>query len=213
MVETADFPSLYPTLPIDGVTFEEFLVWSLQQEHGKSEYVCGKIYFDMGTTAKHSRIIEFLMGLMRLYLEVKGMSGDILGPEFIMRLTDNVEEKTWCEPDILYVSKNKLSKVHSAYLSGAADLVVEVISQESKNRDYTLKYAEYESAGIKEYWIIDPLEDKTIFYRLNSNSKYQEILLDTEGFFISEVIGGLAVSPEWFRQDPLPPRLPIVASW
>jgi Uma2 family endonuclease len=201
----------HPELPVGDVTFEEFMAWSLRQEFGKSEWIDGNVYiYDMGTTAKHSRIIEFLMGLMRLYLEVKSMSGDILGPEFTMRLN---HRRASFEPDILFVSGSKLGNVTSTYLQGGADLVVEVVSLESIDRDYQTKFAAYQTEGISEYWIIDPLEDTCAFYRLDANKQYQAISLDAEGKFVSTSLLGFTVDSGWFIQDPLPQRLPIIASW
>ncbi|MEJ7756097.1 MAG: Uma2 family endonuclease [Nocardioidaceae bacterium] len=52
------------------------------------------------------------------------------------------------------------------YLDGAADLAIEIISPESIGRDRGEKFVEYEAAGIREYWLIDPERRQAEFYRL-----------------------------------------------
>jgi Uma2 family endonuclease len=212
-VVTESVPALSATLPMGDVTFEEFLEWSLRQEYGKTEYIKGQIYFSQGVTVQHSRVFSFLVCLLGDYLESKKLPGIFLGPKFIMRLADDAHKQTWCEPTLLYLSDFKKEQLHETHLEGAADLVIEVISQKNKKRHYELKYTEYESAGVTEYWSINLLENKTTFYRLNSERKYQEISVDANGLFTSEVIDGLRTSPTWFLESEMPRLKPIRDSW
>jgi Uma2 family endonuclease len=71
-------------------------------------------------------------------------------------------------------------------MDGAADIVIEIVSLESAQRDYGEKFHEYEQAGVREYWIIDPLKSEARFYRLNSSNAY--ILQEVEDIYTTPIL-------------------------
>lgn len=108
--------------------------------------------------------------------------------EVVMRLA---ELRRGREPDLLFIAKEHLDRLTEAYLDGPADLVVGIVSPESGPRDRGEKYYEYEAAGVREYWLIDPDRQQAEFYRLNKQKRYELIPLDAQGIYRSEVIAGL----------------------
>ncbi len=71
------------------------------------------------------------------------------------------DEGTVVEPDILFVSKDRLHIIDGGKVNGAPDFVVETISESTESRDRTFKFKRYAQEGVKEYWIVDPSK-KTI---------------------------------------------------
>lgn len=55
-----------------------------------------------------------------------------------------------------FVAEEHLDRLQEMHLEGPADLVVEIVSPESRLRDRGEKFAEYELAGVSEYWLLDP---------------------------------------------------------
>jgi hypothetical protein len=96
---------------------------------------------------------------------------------------------------------------------GAADLIIEVISPESVIRDTQDKFEEYESAGVKEYWIIDPNRRTANFYGYDENGKYKLLHLSAEGIFKSRVIEGIWIKTDWLWQEELPNLIDILKDW
>jgi Uma2 family endonuclease len=113
------------------------------------------------------------------------------------------------EPDILFVAQNRLNIVQDSNLSEAADLVIEIVSPESVGRDRGEKFVEYEAAGVREYWLIDPDRQQAEFYRLTDAGRYQLVFPGDEGIFHSEVLTNFWLKIEWLWQEPLPKVLAI----
>ncbi len=61
------------------------------------------------------------------------------------------------QPDILFVSNERAHIRTPANIQGAPDLVVEVISPSSERRDWRIKRELYARHGVREYWLIDPI--------------------------------------------------------
>lgn len=97
------------------------------------------------------------------------------------------------EPDLIFVSKERLHLLKPNYLDGAPDLVIEVTSPESLNRDRHVKFAEYKQAGVREYWLIHPDTRQAEFFQLQ-DGHYQQIWPDEGGIYCSRLLSGFQLS-------------------
>src|SRR3989454_873468 len=75
------------------------------------------------------------------------------------------------QPDVLFVAKEHLDIIGDRVM-GAADLVAEVVSPESRRRDRIDKRDRYEQHGVREYWLIDP-EAQTVEVLYLQSGQYQ----------------------------------------
>ena len=123
------------------------------------------------------------------------------------------KEKRGREPDLLFVSKKNLHRLKKNYLDGAADLVIEIISPESRGRDRGDKFYEYENEGVKEYWLIDYERRVVEFYNLDKKGIYQLKQPDENNFFHSQVLKNLELKIDCLWQEKLPTLLEIVKEW
>lgn len=112
------------------------------------------------------------------------------------------------EPDLLFVAQEHLDRLTETRLSGPADLVVEVISDESVARDRADKFYEYQAAGVTEYWIIDPRPgfERADFYVLDSTGRYRPVPIDADGRYRATVIAGFWLQVDWVL-TPEPPEV------
>jgi Uma2 family endonuclease len=76
------------------------------------------------------------------------------------------------QPDIIFISKDRLQLMGEKKIEGAPDLVVEILSPSTAYYDLKHKKQQYQSSGVKEYWIIDPIE-KSIEVYFNSDGEFQ----------------------------------------
>ncbi|MBQ7514788.1 MAG: Uma2 family endonuclease [Schwartzia sp.] len=123
---------------------------------------------------EHSHIILNLARIFSIYLRGKRCKA-FVEPELIL------DEKNHFAPDLAIVCDKSKMKANGIY--GAPDLVVEVLSPATMTRDKGIKKATYEAAGVREYWIVSPLEKSIEVYHLK------------EGRF--QLDGVYCVFPEW----------------
>jgi Uma2 family endonuclease len=81
------------------------------------------------------------------------------------------------------------------HLEGAPDLIVEIVSSSSQHRDRREKYLEYLAAGVREYWLVDPLAQTVEVYHLE-RGRYR-LLPETRGRIESIVLPGFHLRPQW----------------
>jgi Uma2 family endonuclease len=117
------------------------------------------------------------------------------------------------EPDVMVITEEHRARIKPTFVEGPADLVVEVVSPESRGRDRGDKYFEYEQAGVREYWLIDPQRRQAEFYHLGDGGVYVQVPPDGGGRFESRVLPGLWVRVEWLWQDPLPRLIDVLREW
>ena len=100
---------------------------------------------------------------------------------FVDGVDVHLDEKNTFVPDVMIVCNRDIIRPDGIY--GAPDLVVEVLSPSTMNNDLGRKKDVYERAGVKEYWIVSPVEKAITVYRLQ------------EGRFVLDY--AYAVYPDW----------------
>jgi Uma2 family endonuclease len=180
------------------VCWDDFLAWL--DEDRRAEWVDGEIIEMSPASEDHQDDGGFLYTLLLLFIQ-RHRLGRIFYAPFLMRLPQTPSGR---EPDLLFVRAEHAGRITPTYVNGPADLVVEIVSPDSIERDYHEKLAEYEAAGIPEYWIVDPLQRQARFYQLGENSKYRLGPVDADGIYTSRVVTGFRLRVAWLWQRPLP---------
>jgi Uma2 family endonuclease len=183
-------------------SFEDFCF--LVGDGQKADLIYGVIYMASPENTDAILLFMWLGGLIGLFVEALDL-GEVFGSRVAMRL----DERNGPEADILFVRKSRLHLVRRGHIAGPADLAMEIVSAESVQRDYLLKRQQYEPAGIKEYWIIDDMEQKVIPLWLGPNGKYRE-LRPKKGILHSRVLPGFWLRPEWLWQAPRPKKIKVL---
>jgi len=189
------------TVTSAAMTEEEFEAWC--DEDVKAEYVDGEVIVHSPVSTRHSDIVLFLAGLMRLIVQQRDL-GRVLGPEVQVRLRPGLRRV----PDLLFVAKEQADRIQPTLVEGAPDLIVEVVSPDSVERDWREKYLEYQTAGVGEYWVVDLEYQRLAVYRLDEQSRYQAVPAE-EGVHRSQVLPGFWLRAEWLWQEPLPNELDV----
>ncbi len=189
------------------ISYEEFLERIDENPH--VEWVDGEIIEMSPIFERHEDLSGFLKPLVRHFAEAYNL-GVVRGEPFQMKPALSLPGRA---PDFFFVATAHLDRLRSTYLEGPADLVVEIISPESRARDRGDKFFEYEAAGIPEYWLLDPIREQAEFYQLDPGGIYRLAALDAEGRYDSVVLPGLWLQVSWLWQTPLPPLLSVLRAW
>lgn len=106
------------------------------------------------------------------------------------------EEETY-QPDLLFISKDRLNIIGEKKIEGASDLIVEILSPSTAYYDLRHKKEIYERFGVREYWILDPLRRSVEVYELRE-SKFilAQDLRGGKGKVTSQVLGGFELNIE-----------------
>lgn len=117
------------------------------------EFDNGHLEFGAMPTREHQRVVLFLYRMLWQFLNVGGIGGEL----FVAPLPVKLWGKKYREPDVVYLSAERVRRTDEQYPEGA-DLVMEVVSGavSDRYRDLIEKREEYARAGIPEYWIVDP---------------------------------------------------------
>lgn len=153
------------------------------------EFTDGRIEVLEMPTIAHQRILTYLFVAMHNFVVQHG-----LGEVLFAGLRVQVDDTKFREPDIVFLRRGHEANVQNRYWS-AADLVLEVVSDdaESRKRDLVTKRADYAAAGIPEYWIVDPTEERVTVLTFE-NGAYVTLGEYVPGdAAVSKVLGGFAV--------------------
>lgn len=188
-------PEGYKPPPEGKISEEEFLAWC--DEDVKAEWVDGQVIMMSPANVQHVNLTSFLISLMRIWVEDRDL-GAVFGLELMTRLSPRSRRV----PDLVFVAKDRLQNLRRNHLEGPPDLAIEVVSPDSLVRDWREKYLDYQSAGLREYWVIDPANQRVEAYRLVGGA-YQEIVPDP-GRVDSSVLAGFYLRDEWLWRAELP---------
>ncbi|MHB1654373.1 MAG: Uma2 family endonuclease [Desulfitobacteriaceae bacterium] len=165
-------------------TYQEYLTWP---EEERWELIDGLAYnMTPAPTRLHQLISRQLLTLFNNYLE--GKPCEVYHAPFDVRLpqpqeSDN-QTSTVVQPDILVVCDK--AKLDDRGCKGSPDLIVEIVSPSTFQKDLKDKFNLYERAGVREYWIVYPDQKTISVFRLTPEGRYgrPEVYADTDSLTV-----------------------------
>ena len=138
-------------------TLEDYLALPEDQ---RVELIDG-VFYDMGApTIPHQLIGGLIYRRIAEYIEKrKGKCMPLIAPADVQLDCDSY---TIVQPDVMIVCDR--SKINRSRVFGAPDFVLEVLSPSTRKKDMLIKYMKYYSAGVKEYWMVNPMKEEVITY-------------------------------------------------
>ncbi|GJL49045.1 MAG: hypothetical protein NPIRA01_02720 [Nitrospirales bacterium] len=131
------------------LTYEDYLGFP---DYGKRhELIGGEHHVTPAPITKHQRIASNLQGYIFQHSQHTKQGRIFSAPtDVVLTDTDVVQ------PDILFIRSERLSIITRQNIQGAPDLVIEILSETTRQRNERLKRTLYEQHGVNEYWIADP---------------------------------------------------------
>ncbi len=118
----------------------------------RAELIDGQIYNMAPPNTMHQRILMNLSGDIREYIKSRGGNCEIFPAPFAVFL--NKDDRNYVEPDISIICDK--DKLNDKGCNGAPDWIIEIVSPSTERIDYGIKLFKYRSAGVREYWVINP---------------------------------------------------------
>lgn len=132
----------------------------------RAELIEGEMYM-MATPGRiHQRLVMLLSNNIFNYIQNKNRDCEVYPSPFAVFL--NGDDTVYLEPDISVIcDKNKLTEEGC---KGAPDWILEIVSTTSRQMDYSKKLFRYRSAGVREYWIVNPMKQQITVYNFEHDT-------------------------------------------
>ncbi|ATW28077.1 type II toxin-antitoxin system Phd/YefM family antitoxin [Candidatus Formimonas warabiya] len=142
-------------------SYEEFLELTKDNEE-RYEYIDGEIYFLASPKTAHQIALTELFVIFYNWFQGKDCT-PLVAP-YDITLKRNAENINVVQPDIMVICDlaEKLDK--NDYYQGVPSLVVEILSEGTRSKDLIKKLDLYMSCGVREYWIVNPLNKEVTIY-------------------------------------------------
>ena len=132
----------------------------------RTELIDGKIYYMAPPNTKHQRLVHFFEREIGNYIQNRKGECEVFPAPFAVFL--NKDDINYVEPDISIIcDKTKLDEMG---YHGAPDWIIEIVSPGNKPMDYFTKLFKYRTAGVREYWIVDPAKEMVTVYRFEKET-------------------------------------------
>jgi Uma2 family endonuclease len=183
-------------VPEKPMTADEFEKWAFAQELARCEWVEGEVIVMASVSQWHNDLNRWLVVLFSLFVDDRDLG--VTRYDVFIRMPGRRRV-----PDVWVVKKEHFDRISPNALDGPADLVIEIISPDSGERDWRDKYLEYESTGVGEYWVMDPMAKIVKCYALGDDRKFHPTPTKDDKI-ASAVLPGFFLRPSWLWQRPLP---------
>lgn len=127
----------------------------------RAELIDGEIYYMAPPNTRHQRLVHFFDREIGNYIQSHKGECEVFPAPFAVFLNEN--NTSYVEPDISVICDK--NKIMDKGCNGAPDWIIEIVSSGSKSMDYFTKLFKYRNAGVREYWIVDPMKELVMAYK------------------------------------------------
>ncbi|WP_231514912.1 Uma2 family endonuclease [Oceanobacillus salinisoli] len=161
-------------------SYGDYLTWN---EGERIELIDGEIFnMTPAPSRRHQQILGELFTAFSVFLRGKEFKA-FFAPFDVRLLTENKQDddiNNVVQPDLSVVCDQ--NKLDDQGCNGAPDMIIEILSPSSVKLDRWKKYQLYEKAGVKEYWLVDPVNESVEIHLLtDEHYKFQ-------GVFTKEIL-------------------------
>ena len=175
------------TKPRTRLTVRDYLAIP-EDDENRYELIDGELYMAPAPSYEHqsgSYNLTLILGVF--------VSDNNLGVLRYSPIDVYLSDEDVFQPDIVFISNERLDIIHSDGLHGAPDLVIEVLSPSTERRDLILKRERYEMFGVGEYWFANSIARTITVLRLR-DGKFELVGVFTEGMTVeTPLLPGLRV--------------------
>lgn len=169
------------------VTYDDYR--NLPNDGKRYEIIGGELFMTPAPGTVYQRISHKILVQINNYVEKHNLGEFFDAPiDVVLSMTDLVQ------PDLVYISKEREQIVTKKNIVEAPDLVVEILSENTKTVDRNRKKDLYEKYNVKEYWIVDPAEMQVDQFVLQNEQFVLRSKLEKSDTLTSNVIEDLSMN-------------------
>lgn len=127
----------------------------------RREIIAGELVVSPAPRTRHQMVVSRLTRLLGDFVENHDLGFVLPGPiDVLFAIGD------YLEPDLAFVRKDRREIISGRGIEAAPDLVIEIVSASTAERDRGIKRERYAHYGVPEYWVVDPERRSIERYRL-----------------------------------------------
>lgn len=142
----------------------------------RAELIDGQMYMMAPPNRIHQKLVNRLSQTITNYIDSRHGGCEVYPAPFAVFLHE--DDKTYVEPDISIICDS--SKLDENGCNGAPDWVIEITSPSNPQNDYGIKLFKYRTAGVREYWIVNPQMKSVMVYDLENEEKSNQYAFDAD---------------------------------
>jgi Uma2 family endonuclease len=132
-----------------GLTYEDYC--ALPDEALRHEVIEGALFSEPSPRRAHQRAALRLATMLDAHVRARGLGEVYIGPFDVI-----LDRTTVVVPDVVFVTRDRLGIVAERGVEGAPDLIIEIPSPATVQRDRVAKLNAYARHGVRHYWLVDP---------------------------------------------------------
>ena len=136
-------------------------------EGERAELIDGVIYNMVPPNRIHQKLVSQFTKAIGQYIDKNNGDCEVYPAPFAVFL--NADDRNYVEPDISVICDK--DKLNDKGCNGAPDWIIEIISPSTKRIDYGIKLLKYRTAGVREYWIVNPLTNTVNVYNFEKEEQ------------------------------------------
>jgi Uma2 family endonuclease len=146
------------------LTYEDYEAFP--DDGNRYEIIDGEVFVSPPPITAHQWTSAELTWLLGSYIRQHAIGRLFYAPFAVMLSPNDI-----FEPDIVFISEDRMPLVDDKGMRGAPDLCIEIASPSTRTYDRTIKFERYARFGVTEYWIVDP-DRKTVEVFVSENGVY-----------------------------------------
>lgn len=158
------------------------------QDDKRYELIEGELVMVPSPSVNHQQILMDLAFFLREFVRRKDLGRILIAPMDVVLSDHDV-----LQPDILFISKDRRYIIAPGNIRGAPDLVVEILSPSTEQRDRTVKSTIYARHGVREYWLVSLEEPSVEVLSLEADGYMRAGIYKVEDSINSPLLQGLSL--------------------
>jgi len=174
-------------------TYEDYLQLIPPDSFG-FEILRGELIVSPSPNRRHQRTVLSLGRILDVHVNTQNLGEIFVAPFDVVLDADSSVSENIVQPDLMFVSKDRLNIITDDNIRGAPDLVIEVLSDSTARYDRVEKMRAYIEFGVKEYWIIDADQKILEAFDLTGDEPVLQAPLAESDVFKPKLFPGLEIS-------------------